>query len=153
MRDKNLKIHMWTKRAIIIIVVIFFISGCGKKPGRPIITEAMRKVIGEKGTLLREKNIKDMKEREEAEEKELIKDLEILKTKNPFSARPFARGGDAVLVLRGIVWDEINPTAMINDQIVSVGDMIGTKEVKEINVDSVILLDGDKELKLQLEFE
>lgn len=52
--------------------------------------------------------------------------------------------------LMGIAWEEANPTALIDDTIVKVGDKIGDKTVVSISKDSVILNDGVKDVTLTL---
>jgi len=54
------------------------------------------------------------------------------------------------LYLTGIIWDEENPVAVISDEIVKENQTIGKLKVKRIYKDSVILFNGDKEIKLHL---
>ena len=54
-----------------------------------------------------------------------------------------------VLTLSGILWDDVNPQAVINDTIVGAGDSVGLKNtVVEIRTSSVILNDGTKNFEL-----
>ena len=69
---------------------------------------------------------------------------------NPFLAK---RLSDSTLVLNGIVWDKTNPQAIINDEILGVGDVIGKNKVVSINQDSVMLNDGTADLELKLREE
>lgn len=72
--------------------------------------------------------------------------------KSPFVAlAPQEKGAMASLVLGGIAWDVVSPKAVINDTIVVVGDMIEGRKVVSIQPDSVILNDGQKEIRLGLE--
>jgi hypothetical protein len=51
--------------------------------------------------------------------------------------------------LEGIVWDEENPMAMVNGQIVNVGDWVGDAEVTSIETSTVILQEGDRTVTLR----
>ncbi len=55
------------------------------------------------------------------------------------------------LELQGIFWGVAKPQAIINRQIVSVGDRVGTAEVESITPDSVILLLAGQRIKLKPE--
>lgn len=68
--------------------------------------------------------------------------------KDPFTYKPLAHMGD--LRLGGIVWDEEAPTAIIDGEIVGVGDVIGGNVVVEIQPDRVILNDGSEMVELTL---
>lgn len=70
----------------------------------------------------------------------------------PFSGKVYSAQGQAFdLKLSGILWDEENPQAIINEKIVKQGDLIENRLlVVKINNDCVILSDGEKELKLRL---
>ncbi len=69
---------------------------------------------------------------------------------NPFMAnrQPAASGSasaaemESDLVLNGILWDSKNPSAVVNNQVVGVGDPLGPWKVVEILKDRVILSDG-----------
>lgn len=54
------------------------------------------------------------------------------------------------LILGGIAWDAVSPKAVINDTIVVVGDEVGGRKVKAIEPESVILIDGENEIRLGL---
>jgi len=55
------------------------------------------------------------------------------------------------LTLIGIVWDAQKPLAIINDTIVSIGEMIGDKQVSKIEKDKVVLIQQDgREIILEL---
>jgi len=54
------------------------------------------------------------------------------------------------LYLRGVVWDQVKPMAIINDIIVTVGDIISEKEVVKIERERVILKEGEEEIMLRL---
>jgi len=54
-------------------------------------------------------------------------------------------------VLNGIMWDEETPQAIINGNVVSPGQTIGTFKVTEIQQETVVLSDGTTHLELKLE--
>lgn len=53
------------------------------------------------------------------------------------------------LVLKGVMWDEENPVAIINDQMVKAGDVINTVTVESIEKDRVILEKSDHKFTLE----
>lgn len=67
---------------------------------------------------------------------------------------PFSLGQEeaflADLNLIGILWDEAYPQAIINGEIVKVGDNISNNKVIEIKKDRVVLSDGKKRIELKL---
>jgi len=72
--------------------------------------------------------------------------------RNPFVAakRPGAPVGE--LSLGGILWDKDKPVAIINDNMVGIGDTVGAYKVVDITQDSVTLNDGTEEHILKLGF-
>ncbi|MBU2504439.1 MAG: hypothetical protein ABIK26_01500 [Candidatus Omnitrophota bacterium] len=52
--------------------------------------------------------------------------------------------------LGGIIWDKQTPLAVINDDVVGIGDKVGTNTIVEIKQDIVILNDGIKDFELNL---
>lgn len=50
--------------------------------------------------------------------------------------------GEEGLLLDGILWDPRMPSAIINNQVVCVGDRVGPWQVTEIKKDQVMLTDG-----------
>lgn len=70
--------------------------------------------------------------------------------RNPFSPREEEKTSDAVeLVLAGIAWDAVGPRAVINDQILTVGDTIEGNTVVAIKQDRVVLNDGVRDYELR----
>ena len=62
---------------------------------------------------------------------------------------PFLLGAQPVeMVLQGIIWDPVTPQALINDQIVGVGDWVQKMQVIDIQNQKVILSDGTKTIEL-----
>lgn len=55
------------------------------------------------------------------------------------------------LSIGGIVYDEKDICALINDQVVHVGDQVNENRVVDIRRDRVILNDGKKDFELKLE--
>lgn len=72
---------------------------------------------------------------------------------NPFAKKKLPRSDFENLVLNGIAWDVNHPTAIINDQVVTVGDKIGEASVAAMDPMGVTLQQGDKELRLTLDKE
>ena len=71
---------------------------------------------------------------------------------------PFAKpqkeekvGSISNLTLDAIMWADKKPSAFINNSIVSVGDKITDKTVKQIEQDRVILTDGTNDYVLKLQ--
>lgn len=52
------------------------------------------------------------------------------------------------LTLSGILWDVHHPMAILNDQMVSVGDDVEDYQVLEIRSDRVLLSDGTETIQL-----
>jgi len=57
---------------------------------------------------------------------------------------------DNELALNGILWDAKNPQAVINGEIVGVGDKINKYSVVDIDKNKVILNDGTEDCELKL---
>ena len=56
-----------------------------------------------------------------------------------------------VLQLKGVFLDQETPMALINDEVVSVGDKIGGSVVSAIKEDRVVLNDGKRDFQLLIE--
>ncbi len=67
--------------------------------------------------------------------------------RNPFLLKT---GSASALCLTGILLDKENPKAIINDNIVSIGDKIAGNTVVNITEEKVILNDGAKDFDLKL---
>jgi len=65
-------------------------------------------------------------------------------------AKEFDVGG---LSLKGIIYSETKPLAVINDEVLSKGDALGDYTITEITEKSVSLQKGDKVFVLKLEGE
>ncbi len=84
----------------------------------------------------------------------LEKQAQLIEVKrDPFSAAPIIIEKDAQtgVVLTGILWDKDKPMAIIEGQIVKLGQRVGNQTVMEIKRDRVILSDGEvfSEVRLQ----
>ena len=72
--------------------------------------------------------------------------------RDPFFKQPIATSESVKeLHLSGILWDDLNPTAIINDTIVTVGSQIEGKKVLDIQKNKVILIEGEQKTELILE--
>jgi hypothetical protein len=72
--------------------------------------------------------------------------------RNPFIEKGSPAAQDTPrLTLNGIVWDKESPTAIINGEIVGVGDKIGKITVVSIRKTTVTLNDGVKNFRLRIE--
>ncbi|MCF7908233.1 MAG: hypothetical protein K9L86_05140 [Candidatus Omnitrophica bacterium] len=54
------------------------------------------------------------------------------------------------LSLGGIIWNEKDPKAVIDDRIVGLGDQVGKKTIIEITPSTVLLSDGTSQFELRL---
>jgi len=54
------------------------------------------------------------------------------------------------LSLKGIIWNPDKPSAIINEHVVGIGDVIGNFKVKQITQDRVILENESSKLELKL---
>lgn len=63
---------------------------------------------------------------------------------------PQSLSGNKSLVLNGILWDQKDPKAIINDKIVGVGDTVAKHRVIEIKKDQVILGIGTERIEIKL---
>ena len=70
-----------------------------------------------------------------------------------FTTSGMAGSGLEGLVLNGIVWDKDNPYAIINDDVVKIGDKLDDMRVVEISEKSVTLEQDGKRYTLQLSSE
>lgn len=68
--------------------------------------------------------------------------------RNPFTQKKVT--GPKELTLSGVIWDEKEPKALINNAVVGIGDEIEGHTVIDIKQDSVILNDGTEDFVLKL---
>lgn len=72
--------------------------------------------------------------------------------RNPFAPKTTPVKVVATLTLSGIIWDEKEPKALINNVVVGIGDKIDENTVIGIEQDSVILNDGIENIVFKLEY-
>ena len=70
--------------------------------------------------------------------------------RNPFTLQKTSSKAFKDLILDGIMWDKEKPLAIINGEIVKIGDNISANLVVDIKQDRVILNDGTKDFELKL---
>ena len=73
--------------------------------------------------------------------------------RSPFIPTDVAAKEVPTLALSGIFWDEKKPTAIIDDEIVTVGSKIGDAVIVDIQKGSVRLNDGANDFELTLDEE
>jgi hypothetical protein len=71
--------------------------------------------------------------------------------RNPFRKREAIHAVFGEINVSGIMWDEKNPRAMVNDMIVRPGNKIGSYRVVAIKKDRVILNDGTNDYEFLLQ--
>jgi len=59
---------------------------------------------------------------------------------------------DMKITLSGVVWHNNEPKALLNGEIIGIGEKIGDYKVTEIKGDSVTLNDGVKDLRLKIKY-
>jgi hypothetical protein len=79
----------------------------------------------------------------------------FLASKNPEKQQPVVNQKKPVIDLKvsGILWDENIPTAIINSQVVKIGDIIYGKTVVDMEKDAVILMEDGELLVIKLHKE
>ncbi|MBM3251737.1 MAG: hypothetical protein FJZ11_03035 [Candidatus Omnitrophica bacterium] len=70
----------------------------------------------------------------------------------PFSGKIYSSNAGEMIDLKliGILWDERDPQAIINNKVVGLGDSVGTSTVVEIKQNSVILNEGSRIFEIRL---
>jgi len=69
---------------------------------------------------------------------------------SPFTTAKVEIKKFAKISLNGIVWDEESPRAIINDEIVAIGDRVSEYRIIDIKPNSVVLDDGTDEFEYVL---
>jgi len=160
MNDKARKQVIVT--AILVVVLIFVgmnsISDIKKKRGAKAV-KPLSKVVVRKEALLKAglKLVKgDFTQAEKAKENiaKLEEEAQGLKLKRDVFIQAPAVSAEEIspsdLTLYGIIWDKDNPIAIINEEIVKTGDKIGASTVARIEENCVVLNDGTRDYKLNL---
>lgn len=70
--------------------------------------------------------------------------------RNPFVQEETAVKAVEKFTLNGIMWDEKKPLAIINNDVVGIGDKVGESRIVGITKESVILNDGTRNFELRL---
>jgi len=138
------KIELVITLLLAIILIMVTARALGKKEKGPLETSTMMKT-STNSTIVEADPLYERLE-EEAQQMSLKRDP-FTKVSEPQESKV------PVLQLKGIFWDNQKPTAIINDQIVEVGDKIFGHEVVFIREDRVILNDGLRHFELILEEE
>jgi len=137
--EKKDKIQLGITGVLVIVLVVFLIRAFekGKRPAPVKVKEFVAdQSVKEPGLYTRlEQEIKKM-------------DFK----RDPFSRQSFSDLEESQdLHLSGILWDEVNPSAIINDQIITVGGEINGKKVVEIKKNKVTLEADGQTAELGLE--
>jgi len=68
----------------------------------------------------------------------------------PFSGKAYSvKEGNLDLLITGIFWDEKSPHALVNDQVVQVGAIVGQYKIVNIKTGSIIFNDGNKDFEIK----
>lgn len=142
MKKENIQIGI-TGGLVVLLVVLLTRALSGKKEDRPGVAKnagsPMKVLVAEQG------------KEESFYEKLLAETRDRGFGRDPFSKQPIVTSDSSqALHLSGILWDEANPTAVINDEIVAVGSEIEGRRVTEITKNRVILEDGAQYIELIL---
>src|SRR3989338_2047771 len=125
---------------VLVIILLLFLARAFEKKKRPLPVKA-----------------KEVAADQKVKEPDLYTRLEQEIKKMDFKRDPFSRQSlsdleeSQDLHLSGILWDEVNPSAIINDQIITVGGEINGKKVVEIKKDKVTLEADGQTAELGLE--
>ncbi len=113
-------------------------------------TKTGRQLSTQESAFLREKGIL-------SEEKPILTQRVAKRTnytswgRNPFTLQKTSSKAFKGLILGGIMWDKEKPMAIINEEIVKIGDNVSGNIVVDIKQGRVILNDGVKDFELKLE--
>jgi hypothetical protein len=132
--------------SVLILVLIFAVSNAFRGRKKRVIQRPVGLAT------LGQRQPDSLKPSARPKPKDLESRMKELKwTRDPFIYTPtYAMGTTEDLKLDGIVWDKKSPKAMIGGVIVGVGERIGEYSIIGITPDSVILTDGENEIKLKL---
>lgn len=144
--------------AILIIVLLFAVNNAIKRPKRSVPAAVKP---GVKNTPPAVDNISQTKAPQAAMsvkpqyqlQEEESQSLEL--KRDPFSAMaPAVTKSQAAeassITLSGILWDENNPLAIINNKVVKKADSVSGCRVVEIKQESVVLNDGTRDFEFKL---
>jgi hypothetical protein len=71
--------------------------------------------------------------------------------KDPFSGKLYSSSSEMELRLEGILWDPKNPAAIINGEVVKIGDVLaGGSRIVAIKQNMVVVNDGMRNIEIKL---
>jgi len=135
---------------VLVVVMIFAFGNAAQKAH----LRKMKSVLPKAADLAPAPAVQEDKIDSENLYNSLLKQAESFDLKrDPFTAAPIIseKSIKSGVVLTGILWDKDKPMAIIDGNIVKVGQRVGNQTVMEIKRDRVILTDGEvlAEIKLQ----
>ena len=77
------------------------------------------------------------------------KAIEVVETKEPEAQEATDTFNPSSLRISGMVWGESKPKAIINDQVIGIGDVIEDAEVLNITAEGILVKYSDKEYLLK----
>lgn len=140
MKKNTVEIVITSILAIILIIAVVNIFKTKKK----ISSKRIAKVVATEEAQPQKKIVTTKKTFKALEDR--AKDLKW--ERDPFVYKPRSIKLTEGFRLEGIVWDEEDPKAVINGNILSIGDKIDGKEIVDIRKDGVTLDDGKNILEL-----
>jgi hypothetical protein len=146
-KKQTIELGITAVLVVILLLVVFSAVQRGKQKKRPAIARAATAALPADNKGSQQKvSIQDLYRMLEAESGN------TKLRRDPFSTNliSYEDGTSTTLSLKGISWDNVSPLAIINDEVVRVGDNIGGRKVIEIKEDRVILNDGKGNLELKL---
>lgn len=150
---KKAKLEYIITSVLVIVLIAFVIDGIKRVQRKQI----KRKVTAKKILLKSEKAESGGLDTSMSLQEEMKKRGKSLKWKSdPFTLERVSVEAEEEaptnLTLTGILWDEVEPLAIINEKIVKVGDKILGGNVTEITQNSVTIIKDQKEYKLWIKF-
>ena len=126
---------------VLIIIFLFFVIHA--------VTKKQVQQPGDKAKLAPAEIISPEKDKQKELFLKLAEEIKNVELKrDPFA--PVSKQASHELSLNGIVWDQENPLAIINDTIVKVGSAVDGNTIVDIQENSVTLTNGSRTLKLEL---
>lgn len=155
--DKKSKIEIVITSVMVIVLIIILCNSIKtilrtRGPVEPAaITPVAFREIAKRDISISAKSKQIEKAYKEAEAERVAKGAAW--GRDPFAAETSLREAEwtiSDLSLEGIMWDEKEPYAIINGEVVKKGDKIGKTTVVQIQKDSVIVSDGTEKSILRL---
>lgn len=136
---------MENKNKVIILIVLVVIAIFSI--GRNIIAPSMNRGTGDSAGTISMADVKDMPIPKRSARRSSHESW----PRSPFMPKPELTKEVPKLTLTGIFWDKENPSAIIDDEIVTVNSRVGDATVLKIEKKSVTLSDGIRNFELTLE--